>query len=184
MYPPEADSTMRLYSYVGPRQIAERVGPSPSGTLVESPGDVLRWARATGQKANDNVAFIVTFVVDEAGSLRIADRRSEHVACAGGHPVWSAGEMTFVSDMEAVEVVAVSNQSTGYCPEPESWPEVEAALQRANLPPPKGFSPACVFRRCVRCQAINLVKGGVFECAVCDGELPKEYNCQNEGGRS
>jgi hypothetical protein len=169
---------MRLYSFVGPRRIADRVGPSPPGTPVESPDDVIRWARATGQKAEADGTITVTFVVDDGGRLRIADRRSEHVACAGGRPVRSAGEMTFVAGNGSVEVLSVSNQSTGYCPEPGSWPEVESALRRARLTLPEGFSPACVFRRCVRCEGINLVKGGVFECAVCEAALPEAYNVQ------
>jgi hypothetical protein len=93
----------RLYHYVGPREILSRAGRS--GKRIHS-GDL------------QNPAWF-TFVVDEHGSLLIADRRSEHVACACGRPVLSAGEM-FVRGGEVVEV---SNQSTGYCPEPESWPD-------------------------------------------------------------
>jgi hypothetical protein len=167
---------MRLYSYVGPRQIADRVITSPPGTPVESPEDVIRWARATGRKAGADGAITVTFVVDDGGILRIADRRSEHVACAGGGPVRAAGEMTLVAEDGSVEVLSVSNQSTGYCPEPESWPEVERALQSAQLAPPEGFSPVCIFRRCGRCKAINLVKDGAFECAICEAALPEVYN--------
>jgi hypothetical protein len=82
----------------------------------------------------------VTFVVDEQGSLLVADRRSEHVACSGGRPVLSAGEMFFsVSDV-GIEVVGVSNQSTGFCPEPESWPAIAAALDRIDIPQPGGSS--------------------------------------------
>ena len=75
---------MRLYSYVGPRRIADRSITSPPGTPVEAPEDLIRWARETGQEASADGAVTVTFVVDEGGILRIADRRSEHVACAGG----------------------------------------------------------------------------------------------------
>jgi hypothetical protein len=110
--------------------------------------------------------------------LRVAPRRSEHVACAGGRPVLSAGEITFALAGRSVGVAEVSNQSTGYCPEPESWPAVEAALRRAGLEPPDGFSPACVFRRCEECGTVCLVKGGAFECAACGAGLPSKYNCQ------
>ena len=94
--------------------------------------------------------------------------------------------MTLVAGGGSVEVLSVSNQSTGFCPEPESWPAVEAALRRAGLARPGGFSPACVFRRCVRCGGLNLVKGGLFECAVCEAALPEEYNVQpdDSGGES
>jgi hypothetical protein len=78
----------------------------------------------------------------------------------------------------SVRVVAVSNQSTGYCPEPESWPEVEAALRSAGLAPPEGFEPACEFRRCRGCHSINILKEGGLDCAVCARELPADYNCQ------
>src|SRR5262249_13066838 len=118
-----------------------------------------------------------TFVIDPDGSLLIADRRSEHVACAGGGPVRSAGEITFVIGA-GVEVVEVSNQSLGYCPLPESWPAVADAISRAGLAPPEGFALACDFRRCVACGSLNVVKGGEYECAVCAAELPAEYNAQ------
>jgi hypothetical protein len=117
--------------------------------------------------------------VDCAGVLLVADRHSEHVACAGQHPVLAAGEITFRLSSAAAEVVAVSNQSTGFCPEPESRSAVEAALRRAGMRPPDGFSPVCVFRRCLRCGSISLVKDGVFECGVCGAELSPAYNCQS-----
>jgi hypothetical protein len=122
-------------------------------------------------------SVIATFVVDAAGVLWVADRRSEHVACAGRQAVRSAGEITFDIG-RALEVVAVSNQSTGYCPEPESWPAVAAALVAAGLEAPAWFTLACVFRRCVECSRLTLVKGMVFECGVCGSELPTAYNCQ------
>src|SRR5262249_54323788 len=146
---------MRLYHYVGPRHIAERVRSAPAGAAIASVGDVLAWARATGQRPDAGGYVIATFVVDAAGVLRLADRRSEHVACAAGGPVQSAGEITLAVSGASVEVEAVSNQSAGFCPEPESWPAVEAALRLAGLGPPEGFSPACVFRRCLRCGNIG-----------------------------
>jgi hypothetical protein len=166
---------MNLYRYVGPREIAERGAGQPGGTPIHSPGDLLRWVRGTNQ-ANPATC---TFVVDADGVLLVADRHSEHVACAGGQAVRSAGELTIRVTGPKVEVVAVSNQSTGYCPEPESWPTVEAALAGAGLELPAGFDPACVFRRCLACGTKNLVKGGVFECGACSADLPTEYNCQD-----
>lgn len=157
-------------------RIADHVGPEPAGFPIRSPADVRAWVRATAQELSAG-CVIATFVVDASGVLLVADRRSEHVACAGGQQVQSAGEMTFAVS-RAVEVVAVSNQSTGYCPEPESWQAVSAALASAELEPPAGFSLACEFRRCVRCGNLTLIKGGVFECGVCGTELPTTYNCQ------
>jgi hypothetical protein len=170
---------MRLYHYVGPRDIAERVRNAPKGVAIASAPDVGAWARATDQQPDAEGCVIATFVVDAVGSLRLADRRSEDVACAGGEPVQSAGEITLALSGAAVEVVAVSNQSTRFCPEPESWPAVEAALPGAGLMPPEGCTPTCVFRQCVRCGSRCLVKGGLFECGACEAELPLAYNCQS-----
>lgn len=170
---------MRLYCYVGPAEIAARRRPELRGTPIRSADDLRGFLAAA---ADSRAAELATFayVVDSDGVLRLGDRRSEHVALAGGGPVQSAGEIELVSG-RIVEVEGVSNQSTGYCPEPESWPAVVAALARAGLQPPHGaagFSLACVFRRCVKCEAVNLVKEAVFECAMCGAPLPKEYNCQ------
>jgi hypothetical protein len=171
---------MRLYRYVGPKAIADRIAAAPAGAPIRCAQDVASWARDSGQQlAGGRVT--ATFVVDQSGQLLIADRCSEHVACAGGRPVRSAGEMAFALGREVV-VVEVSNQSVGYCPEPESWPAVAEALSRAGLTPPEGFALACVFRRCVRCGSLNVVKGGVFECEMCQAQLPAAYNVQSEGG--
>jgi hypothetical protein len=168
---------MRTYRYIGPRRIADRATLAPAGTPIRSASHVFRWARDSDQRPGPDGCVIATFVVDLAGVLLVADRRSEHVACAGRQPVLSAGEITF-RVLGPVEAVAVSNQSTGYCPEPESWPAVAEALSAAGLEPPEGFSPACQFRRCGACDSLTLVKGGVFECGMCGAELPAAYNCQ------
>jgi hypothetical protein len=165
-----------LYRYVGPKKIAERASSAPAGIRVESPEDIRRWIRQTGQDVDAAGNVVATFIIDEAGWLRIADRRSEHVACAGARPVRSAGEMTFAVRRSGVSVSWVTNQSTGYCPEPDSWPAVEAALARAGIPAPHGFSQAFEFRRCPRCGSINIVKDGVFECGACLAPLPEEWN--------
>jgi hypothetical protein len=165
-----------LYRYVGPKRILDRVKDSNSGLPVKTPEDVRRWVRDTRQALDPLGRVTATFVVDETGILRIADRRSEHVVCAGGKPVRSAGEITFVFLRSGTAVDSVTNQSTGYCPEPESWPAVEAALEQAGFSYPSGFSQEFVFRRCVRCNSINIIKDGVFECAVCSSPLPVEWN--------
>ncbi len=54
------------------------------------------------------------FVIGMDCALRLAPRRSEHVACAGGDMVLSAGEISFMSEAGRWAVSAVSNQSTGY----------------------------------------------------------------------
>jgi hypothetical protein len=168
------------YRYVGPKKIAERAPPAPAGVRVESPEDVRRWIRQSGQELNAAGTVIATFIIDESGWLRIADRRSEHVACAGGRPVRSAGEMTFTVRPKGVSVPRVTNQSTGYCPEPDSWPAVKAALARAGLAAPEGFSEELAFRRCPGCESINIIKGGVLACEVCATALPEEWNLDSE----
>lgn len=167
---------MKLYSYVGPLSLLQFVRSQPTGVPIYSPTDVAVWASSRRQ---DIVAgmIVATFVVDHTGRLLIADRRSEHVVCAGGLAVRSAGEITF-SVLSPVEVVSVSNQSTGYCPEPDSWTAVAAALSAAGLVAPDGFSLSCIFRRCPSCQNISLVKEDVFDCLLCGSQLPASYNVQ------
>jgi hypothetical protein len=166
----------RNYSYVGPAEIASRATSATGGRLVQSPADIGHWIGDTGQEVLGGLV-IATFVVDEEGRLRIADRRSEHVACASGRSVRSAGEMTFAVG-PPIAVVGVSNQSTGYCPEPESWPAVASALTAIGFAAPAGFQPACQFRRCQACGNVTLVKDGNFECGLCRETLPTGYNVQ------
>jgi hypothetical protein len=120
-----------------------------------------------------------TFVIDCQGDLLLPDRRSEHVACAGGGPVLSAGEMFLLVRGDGVEVVEISNQSTGYCPEPESWPAVVSALDRIGVAHPGRFTAEIVFRRCEACGERNVVRDGWFVCGVCGAELPAEWNFQH-----
>ena len=124
---------MKLHRYVGPKGIADRARSQPPGYPIRSPADLRAWVQNRAQEVSAG-RVIATFVVSGSGLLRVADRRSEHVACAGGEPIRSAGEMTFAIG-PSVEIIEVSNQSTGYCPEPESWPAVAAALESADSRP-------------------------------------------------
>jgi hypothetical protein len=162
----------RLYEYVGPEEIRRRAFTAPAGVRTASPLDLENWARQTGQRPNREGLIAATFVVDEQGNLCVADRGSEHIACSGSRAVLSAGELFFL----ASEVVEVSNQSTGFCPEPESWPVVAAALDRAGLHHPGRFTREVVFRRCPACGQRNIVKDGWFVCGVCGVMLPREWN--------
>jgi len=117
-----------------------------------------------------------TFVIDAFGGLRVADRCTEHLACAGGGSVLSAGEMFFLVAAEQVEVIEVSNQSTCFCPEPESWLAVADALDRVGIPHPVRFTTEITFRRCEACGERNVVKDGWFVCGICGFELPNEWN--------
>lgn len=101
----------RQYWYVGPAEIAARVHGDCGGTVLDSLEKVRDSLRSMdGYRIGESLT--VTFVVGLDGELRVADRRSEHVVCAQGKAVLSAGEMTFVSVENAFAVERVTNQST------------------------------------------------------------------------
>lgn len=154
---------MRTYRYVGPGEIRRRVAGDPAGSPVRSPSDL---------PLDEPLTYVVT--VDEI--LRIANRRSEHVACAGGGDVLAAGELIASRVAGIVRIVDVSNQSTGYCPEPACWPAVARSLDSAGIAHPGHFTIAVTFRRCNACGERNLVKDDWFECAICGAELPASWN--------
>jgi hypothetical protein len=79
------------------------------------------------------------------------------------------------------EVREVSNQSTGYSPDPSSWRAVADALDAILLAHPARFTQAYLFRRCPACHQLNLIKDKVFACALCGCELPAQWNCAAEG---
>lgn len=163
----------RQYQYVGPTNIRESALRGPTGTLIRSVADLQVWKAAFETETRPDGAIVATFVIGVDGGLRIAPRRSEHVACAGGGPVLSAGELTISAELSVDEI---TNQSTGFCPEPESWDAVAAAIDAIPLDRPDDFTTRVVFRRCVSCGQRNLVKDGWFVCGVCDTELPVNWN--------
>ncbi len=166
----------RQYRYIGSDDIKNLVCPSEHRAIVHQAQDIIRWIKGTGQ-LHKNTGFVVaTFIIDTNENLWIADRHSEHYVCAQGKEVLSAGEITFSVDRSNVEVVEITNQSTGYCPEPESWTIVQQALTRAKIPHPKGFTFEFIFRRCEKCYAKNVVKEGWFDCGVCGAELSQDWN--------
>jgi hypothetical protein len=167
-------SNVKLYHYVGPDHIRAWAVGAPPGFKVESPHELAEWLRSQQQR-NPRSLVAVTFVVDAERVLRLADRGSEHVACAGGGPVLSAGEMFFHAE-DGWRVEEASNQSTGYCPEPESWTAVAAVLDGLSVPHPGRFTAAVVFRRCPACGERNIVKDGWFLCGVCGADLPADWN--------
>ncbi|TDD33163.1 hypothetical protein E1287_20285 [Actinomadura sp. KC06] len=146
-----------MYAYVGPAELLGQVRPGMEGKPIWSPADV--------RPLPQDEPF--TYVVGLDGTLRIAPRRSEHVACAGGQNVLAAGEITF----DGTAVTEVSNQSTGYCPGAESWPAVADALDRAGLERPDCFTATFVFRHCPECGELNVVKDEHYVCVFCDAEL-------------
>lgn len=165
----------KTYRYVGstdrerlPEQASERVP-------VRTREDLERWVESQPEAAHD-FEVVAAFVVDAEGALWIGDRHSEHVVLAQGGDVLAAGEVTFRKEGPEWEAGEVTNQSTGYCPEPDSWPAVEAALSQAGIADPGEFTTGFAFRRCDNCHNINLVKDDWFYCALCDSELSPEWN--------
>ncbi|MFF4429670.1 hypothetical protein ACFYZ4_10925 [Streptomyces sp. NPDC001513] len=165
----------RSYRYVGPAELRALVRPGNEGRRIRTAADFDDWASASARTPAEP-AEPFTFVVDTSGVLRLAPRRSEHVVCAGGGPVLSAGEIGFRPESGRWAVREVSNQSTGYCPDPGSWPAVADALDAAGIAHPRGFTHEVVFRRCPACRELNIVREEDFVCVFCDGALPREWN--------
>lgn len=163
---------LHRYPYVGPEEIRLAVATSPAGVPILAARDVEAWLQATP----DALIEGATYIVDLQGRLRLAPRRSEHVACAEGEDVLAAGEIRFQRDTHGVTVAEVSNQSTGYCPDTTCWTAVERALAHAGLNAPAGFTHEAIFRRCLRCGEVNLAKEGWFVCVFCEADLPQEWN--------
>jgi hypothetical protein len=152
-----ASMTMRgwSYRYVGPAELRSLVRPGGEGRSIRSPADFDGWMSA---RTVEELGEPFTFVVDLAGILRLAPRRREHVVCAGGGAVLSAGEISFREESGRWAVDEVSNQSTGYCPDVSSWSAVGEALDRIGIVPPCGFTHEVVFRRCPSCRQLNIVR--------------------------
>ena len=169
----------RSYRYIGPTDLRSSITAEAEGPRIHSQSDINQWL---SDRPAEELSEPFTFVVDSEGVLRLAPRRSEHVVCAGGGLVFSAGEIGFelVGD-GSWSVNQASNQSTGYCPDTGSWPAVAAALDRAGIGHPDGFSEEVVFRRCPSCRERNVVHEGNFVCALCDAGLPELWNLDPAG---
>lgn len=167
--------TSRLYAYVGPTEIKSRVKPEFEGRAILQIDDIALWIKETQQELIHD-SIICTFIIDENRILKINDRHSEHVACSGGKAVLSAGEITFAKEKGGFCVSEISNQSTGFCPEPDSWCNIMDALDKIGILYPEYFTTAFDFRYCYNCNSINLIKNEVYECAICDNSLDLEWN--------
>jgi hypothetical protein len=163
---------MALYRYIGPSSVRERAASDPPGHVVARREELDAWLGEHSEALRE----AATFVVDAAGALRLAPRRSEHVACAGGGPVQAAGELRFERRAGVLVVAEASNQSTGYAPEPSSWAALAAALDAIGIAHPDGYTSAFEFRRCERCGQLNVVKDGWLRCDACDADLPEHWN--------
>jgi hypothetical protein len=163
---------MTLYRYIGPDAIRERATQEPTGAIVTRGEDLANWLHGHPEALDEGA----TFVIDVEGVLRLAPRRSEHVACAGGGLVQAAGELRFELRHGSAVVMEASNQSTGYAPEPESWSALAVALDALGVEHPGRYTIAFEFRRCPSCAQLNVVKDGWFYCDTCDAQLPVERN--------
>ncbi|MFE8947950.1 hypothetical protein [Streptomyces sp. NPDC007856] len=165
--------SLRSYRYVGPEDVKAAVRPGDTGTVIRTADEFADWAAT---RPREELAEPFTYVIGLDGALRLAPRRSEHVACAGGEPVLSAGEIRFGEDTGRWVVREVSNQSTGYCPDTDSWPAVAQALDRSGFERPGAFTHEVVFRRCCTCGQHNIVREEHFVCVFCDADLPERWN--------
>lgn len=166
----------RIYPYIGTSEIQDTLITNSHRLHVQSSDDVIRWIMQTKQPREADGSVITTFIIDTACQLWINDRHSVHVHCAAGQSVLSAGEMTFAISNDTVEIVAITNQSTGYCPEPESWWAVDRALRVMDIPYPPNFTTSFIFRLCEACGTKNIVKDSWFECGVCQQPLSDTWN--------
>jgi hypothetical protein len=167
---------MKIYHYVGPPDLAGMVRAEYRGHAIADPSDFSAWRDSRSQAELQEPH---TFTIDTNITLRLAPRQIEHIVCAGGNAVLCAGEISFSPEGYAAGawgVREISNQSTGYCPDVDSWQAVALALDKAGVPHPRGFTHPFIFRKCTNCGHRNIVKESHFFCAVCDTPLPPEWN--------
>ena len=169
----------RQYAYVGPAEIKQCARREGHCIHVSNAAALIEWSAAFLPSGRALGSVPATFIIDTAEQLWVADRRSEHVACADGQAVLAAGEIIFDRTGNRIEAAEVTNQSTGYCPEPSCWSAVTRVLNRLGIPHPSYFTSVFEFRRCDRCDTTNLIKDAVFECAVCNSPLSQAWNYQN-----
>lgn len=134
------------------------------------------WSTAFLPAGRKSGTFTATFIIDTEERLWVADRHSEHVACADLQDVLAAGEITFERSSNDIQITEVTNQSTGYCPEPSCWDIVSEVLRRIKIEHPSHFTVAFEFRRCDQCGTTNIIKDAVFECSVCESPLSPVWN--------
>jgi hypothetical protein len=171
---------MKSYHYVGPDRIIESADfTTPRHVVVDADG-LLSWLWDQQMIQGRHELVTLTYVVLTTGNLCVADRRSEHVVCARKERVLTAGELTLECASDRITVVGATNYSTGYCPEVESWPALQTALEKAGLGRLTEWTQAMEFRRCDTCGMIALIKDEVYECFNCQAELPERWNFPDE----
>ena len=166
---------MRGYDYIGSAQFLPQGEFPPRVQLTGL--DALRvWMHEHEGDLDMEECIPATFVIDPEARFWIADRATEHVACARLGRVLAAGEVFFSGMRGNPYIHRISNQSAGYCPEPESWDAVETALEALGIEHPVGFEPCCIFRRCPDCATVVIVKDAEYTCLVCGAALPPTWN--------
>jgi hypothetical protein len=165
--------TTRVYPYVGPADIRAMIAESPAGIALTDLSALIQWHAAQSPDERDEP---FTYVVGLDGVLRVAPRRSEHVACSAGASVLAAGEIAFEHSDGRWSVTSVSNQSTGYCPDVTCWASVATALDRLGVDRPAAFTAEILFRRCPACAEIAIVRDGDLVCVFCEADLPAAWN--------
>ncbi|MFI9584543.1 hypothetical protein ACIHCQ_22510 [Streptomyces sp. NPDC052236] len=158
---------------MGPAEIRAAVRPGSEGRLIRTLRDFEEWV---SEQALDELAEPFTYVIDTSEDLWL-DRgavSTSRALGAGGCLVRERSPSAVAATAGAVS--EVSNQSTGYCPDLGSWPAVADALDRVGLGRPDGFTYEVVFRRCVGCGEINVVREDDFVCVFCGGGLPASWN--------
>ena len=90
---------MRLYKYVGSPDFIPK-GEFPVRTKLESVDVVHSWMNDHRDELDIEECIAATYVIDREGLFWIADRSSEHVACARVGEVLSAGEVFLVGLMK------------------------------------------------------------------------------------
>ena len=163
----------RSYAYVGPKEIFDIAMTQPSGIEIGSIEDLKDWLGTDPTEIRPDGSTVATFTIGNDFKLRLAPRRSEHVACASGGPVFAAGEITISDDFEITEI---TNQSTGFCPEPDCWAIVAKTLDQLQLKRPNDFTTSIIFRLCPKCNQRNIVKDSWYQCDTCNSELPEQWN--------
>ena len=167
---------MKLYDYVGPASIrASASFDTPRHAVRDSKGIVV-WATERLGFTNRDRQMTFTYVVQPLAQLYLADRRSEHIACARGGAVLTAGEITFERHGSDLILIETSNLSTGFCPESTSWPSLSVALVTAGFPAIECFTQPFEFRLCVTCQQTCVIKDDTYDCPSCFGSLPRDWN--------
>lgn len=169
--------SMSGYSYVGP---AHLIGENSHRRHITCAHDLEQWFTEHRSECDAEGYVPATYIVDLQERLWIADRRSEHVACAHGQPVLAAGELFIEKDGKWFHIARISNQSTGFCPPVTTWESVKNLLDQMKVGHPDSFDPACEFRRCEGCGQRQIVKDADFSCSFCGQDLPPVWNIHNQ----